>query len=69
VCFEVNEAGLQLYHPNKRPFVGFVELYQQLQTAEERIRIAEDLLEQERQRSHALLDRLQSLGISLETYE
>lgn len=83
VRFEMADTGLQLYHPDGRPFVGFLELNQLLQVAEERaqvaeervqaaearIRTAEDLLEQERQRSQALLDRLQSLGITHESYE
>jgi Uma2 family endonuclease len=83
IRFEITETGLQLYHPDDRPFVGFLELDQQLQlaesraqtaesraqTAEERIQVTENLLEQERQRSQALLDRLKSLGINPESNE
>jgi Uma2 family endonuclease len=90
IRFEITETGLQLYHPDDRPFVGFLELDQQLQlaesraqtaesraqtaesraqTAEERIQATENLLEQERQRSQALLDRLKSLGINPESNE
>ena len=76
IRFEMADIGLQLYHPDGRPFLGFLELNQLLQAAEERAQTAElraqtaeELLEQERQRSQALLDCLQSLGISPETYE
>ncbi len=83
IRFETTETGLQLYHPDERPFVGFLELDQQLQlaesraqtaeeraqTAEERVQATEDLLEQEKQRSQALLDRLKSLGINPESDE
>ena len=76
IRFEITETGLQLYHPDERPFVGFLELDQQLQlaesraqAAEERVQAAEDLLEQEKQRSQALLDRLKSLGINPESDE
>jgi len=77
VRFEIAENKLQLYRPDGRPFVSFLELDSQRQVAEERARTAEErartaeeqarnaeeLLEKERQRSQALLDRLQSLGI------
>lgn len=78
VRFEIAaDGGLQLYHPDGRPFLGFLELNQllqaveeraqaaeeRIQSAEERVQVAEELLAQERQRSQALLDRLQSLGI------
>jgi hypothetical protein len=93
--FEIAENKLQLYRPDGRPFVSFLELDSQRQVAEERARTAEErartaeekartaeerartaeersqnteeLLEQERQRSQALLDRLQSLGVTPES--
>ncbi len=77
IRFEMTEAGLQLYRPDNKPFISFLELDQERQAAETRAEIAEqevqiarqatqvaeELLEQERVRSQALANRLRELGI------
>jgi Uma2 family endonuclease len=70
IRFEMTEAGLQIYRPDQKPFISFLELDQERQAAETRAQIAEqevqtmgELLEQERVRSQALANRLRELGI------
>lgn len=70
VQFQLSETGLEMFGPNREPFMSFVELDRLRQQAEaraeqERLRAeqAEMLLEQQRSRSQALESRLREMGI------
>jgi Uma2 family endonuclease len=41
IHFEMTEAGLQIYRPDQKPFISFLELDQERQAAEARAQIAE----------------------------
>lgn len=66
IRFEMTETGLQLYRPDDRPFVGFLELDQQLQlaesraqTAESRAQVAEERIQVAEERVQAAAERIQ----------
>ncbi len=66
VRFEVAESALQIYRPDNRPFLTYLELAQLQEQAEQRARELQAELEQQRQRSQALEARLREMGIDPE---
>jgi hypothetical protein len=70
VRFQLSETELEMYGPNREPFMSFVEISRLRQQAEaraeqeqQRAQQAETLLDQERSRSQALESRLRQMGI------
>ncbi|NJO17640.1 MAG: Uma2 family endonuclease [Thioploca sp.] len=63
IQFELSVDTLVLYRPNGQPFADYVEVQQQLESAENRASLAEEQLEQERQRANRLEQLLREAGI------
>lgn len=70
IRFEVSSDTLVLYRPDDQPFADYVEVQQQLEAmekraveAENRATVAEEQLEQERQRAKRLEELLREAGI------
>lgn len=62
-----SEEELQLYRPDGQPFVSYLEISQQLNTALEEAETERKRAEIERQRAEQLAEHLRSLGIDPET--
>ncbi len=70
IRFEVSSDTLVLYRPDEQPFADYVEVQQQLEAmenrvveAEHRVIVAEEQLQQERQRAKRLEELLREAGI------
>ncbi|NES18742.1 MAG: Uma2 family endonuclease [Symploca sp. SIO3E6] len=70
IRFEVSSDTLVLYRPDQQPFADYVEVQQQLEAMEKRVveaenraTVAEEELEQERQRAKRLEELLREAGI------
>ncbi len=63
VCFQLSEAGLEMFVPTGEPSLSFVELARLREEAQMRAEQAEMMLEQERSRSQALESKLREMGI------
>lgn len=71
IRFDCSGNELQIYRPNGKPFLSYMEIArrmeqaeQQLEQTEQQLEQTEQQLEQERQRSQALAERLRTMGIN-----
>jgi Uma2 family endonuclease len=63
IRFELAPETLSLYRPDGQPFADYIQVQQQLVAAENRAAIAEEQLQQERERSKRLEQLLREAGI------
>ncbi|MCW6039038.1 Uma2 family endonuclease, partial [Spirulina subsalsa FACHB-351] len=63
IRFECPPTGLELYYPDGRRFLTSVELHQQAEAAQQRVREVEEELAAEKVRSQRLAEQLKRLGI------
>ncbi len=64
IRFELSESELKLYQPDGTPFSSYVEIGQLLEQERQRAELAETDLQNERQRSQLLAQRLREMGIN-----
>lgn len=63
VRFELSEIELEIYRPDGQQFTTYVEMAQRAEQERLRAEQAQRMLEQERQRSERLAERLRAVGI------
>ncbi|WNZ22493.1 Uma2 family endonuclease [Leptolyngbya sp. NK1-12] len=63
IRFDLSGEELQIYRPDGKRFLTYVEIAQQAEQAEQQLEQTEQQLEQERQRAERLAAHLRSLGI------
>ncbi|MEQ8754303.1 MAG: Uma2 family endonuclease [Coleofasciculus sp. G1-WW12-02] len=63
IRFELTEETLVIYRPDGQPFADYLEVQQQLQAAQNRAIVAEEQLQQERQKAERLAAQLRAAGL------
>jgi Uma2 family endonuclease len=66
IRFDCAGNELQLYRPDNKLFLSYVEIAQRMEQAEQQLEQAEQQLEQERQRSQAFAEQLRAMGVDPE---